>query len=139
MVKFTSPPDREYYNHLVWELVHQVPEGKVTTYGFIASLIPPPAGMEPRDYQAWGARWVGGAMAACPASVPWQRVISAQGKISLRPGSGGNRQRELLEAEGILFDERGKIDLTVYGWQGPGEAWLRTHGLISQDAVMGEK
>jgi len=102
MAKFTSPPDREYFNHLVWGIVNQVPEGKVTTYGFVAGLIPPPPGMEPSDYRAWGARWVGGAMAACPAGVPWQRVISAQGKISLRPGSGGTRQRDMLEAEAFF-------------------------------------
>jgi len=137
MAKFTSPPDREYFNHLVWGIVNQVPEGKVTTYGFVAGLIPPPPGMEPSDYRAWGARWVGGAMAACPAGVPWQRVISAQGKISLRPGSGGTRQREMLEAEGILFDERGKINLATYGWNGPGEEWLRAHGLIAQDDMTG--
>ena len=126
-MKYTSPPDREYYNHLVWELVRRVPAGKVTTYGFIAGLIPPPGGMDPKDYQAWGARWVGGAMAACPTGVPWQRVIGAQGKISLKPGSGGTRQRELLEAEGVVFDERDKVDMAVYSWEGPGEGWLRTN------------
>ena len=139
MVKFTSPPDREYFNHLVWDLVRQVPEGKVTTYGFIAGLIPPPAGMDPRDYRAWGARWVGGAMAACPAGVPWQRVISAQGKISLKPGSGGARQRELLETEGIQFDERDKINLAVYGWKGPGDGGRDEQGFFHLEAVTGEK
>jgi methylated-DNA-protein-cysteine methyltransferase-like protein len=80
-----------------------------------------------REYEAFGPRWVGGAMAACPPDVPWQRVINAQGKISLRRGA--EQQRELLEAEGVTFDARERIDLKFYGWSGPDEAWLKAHGL----------
>jgi methylated-DNA-protein-cysteine methyltransferase-like protein len=98
----------------VWDIVRQIPNGQVSTYGQIAALIPPPQGVSEKDYQAWGARWVGGAMAACPDGVPWQRVINAQGKISLRPGGGHERQRQLLEAEGVLFDAREKIDLSRF-------------------------
>ncbi|MDO9349360.1 MAG: MGMT family protein [Anaerolineales bacterium] len=72
---------------MVWDIVRQIPAGKVATYGQIAALIPPPGGMPLPDYLAFEARWVGGAMAACPPDVPWQRVINAQGKISLRPGA----------------------------------------------------
>jgi len=133
-MKYTSPPDPERYKRTVWEIVRQIPAGRVTTYGYIASLIPPPPGVDGGDYRSWGARWVGGAMAACPADLPWQRVINAQGKISLRPGGGGARQQELLEEEGVLFDDRQRVDLSQYRWDGPGEAWLREHGLVvSQD------
>ncbi len=72
-----------------------------------------------RDYEAWSARWVGGAMAACPDDVPWHRVINSQGKISLRRGVGYMRQRELLEAEGVIFDQRERVDLDRYEWFGP--------------------
>ncbi len=102
----------------VWQLASQIPRGRVATYGQLAQLIPCPAGVEPDDYQALGARWVGTAMAACPGNVPWQRVINAQGKISQRPGA--ERQRHLLENEGILF-VKDRIDLKVYQWRGPGE------------------
>jgi methylated-DNA-protein-cysteine methyltransferase-like protein len=44
--------------------------------------------------------------------VPWQRIINARGEISTH----GNRQRELLEAEGVQFDSFGRIDLQQYGW-----------------------
>ena len=44
--------------------------------------------------------------------VPWQRVINARGGIS----TYGGEQRRLLEAEGILFDEQGLVDLTRWGW-----------------------
>lgn len=118
-MKFTSPPDPKLYNAQVWEIVQKIPLGKVATYGQIASLVAAPAGMAHQDYKAWGARWVGGAMAACPPGVPWQRVINAQGKISLPARSGGLRQRELLESEGIIFDERDRINLKKYSWEGP--------------------
>ena len=117
--RFTSPPDPRAYNAAVWGIVRQIPPGMVCTYGRVAALVPLPVGMDPKDYAAFGPRWVGGAMAASPEGMPWQRVVNAQGKISLRPGQGSNKQRELLEAEGVEFDSRDRIDLDVYGWEGP--------------------
>ena len=109
---FTSPPNPAEFRARVWELTKQIPPGNVATYGQIAAWIGPPAGVSEQDYRAFGARWVGGAMAACPDGVPWQRVINAQGKISLRKGDGGQLQRSLLEAEGVTFNEREKVDLS---------------------------
>lgn len=117
--QFTPPPDRMAYFELVWELVRQIPPGKVSTYGRIAAFTPPPKGMSIRAYEVRGARMVGGAMAACPADVPWQRVINSQGKVSLRQGGGGEAQREILESEGIPFNDKDRIDLKVYLWDGP--------------------
>lgn len=138
MVRFSSPPARDEFNRKVWDVVRQVPAGKVTTYGFIAELIPPPAGMEVSDYRAWGARWVGGAMAACPADVPWQRVVNAQGKISLRPGGGGQEQHDLLEAEGVEFSSAERIDLKKYAWEGPDETWQQGTLPLTQEDAAGE-
>jgi methylated-DNA-protein-cysteine methyltransferase-like protein len=111
---FTSPPDPIIFNNQVWEIVRQVPPGKVTTYGQIAKMIPPPGLMPQHSYDAFGPRWVGSAMAKCPDDVPWQRVINAKGEISLRPGA--QEQRRLLEEEGVEFDERGRVDLDRFGW-----------------------
>ncbi len=119
MPQFTSPPDPEAFNIRVWELVRKVPNGKVATYGQIALMLPPPAGVDFESYRAFSPRWVGGAMAACPDDVPWQRVINSQGKISERPGS--QKQRLLLEQEGIVF-VKDKVDLKKYGWGGMDEA-----------------
>jgi methylated-DNA-protein-cysteine methyltransferase-like protein len=127
MTSIPSLPDLEHFNSQMWEIVRQIPPGKVATYGQIAALIPPPPGLPPEEYERYRARWAGAAMALSPADVPWQRVINAQGKIS--PRKGAERQRELLEAEGIVFDSRGRIDLQRYAWRGPNEAWLRAHGL----------
>ena len=88
----------------------QVPRGKVTTYGDVAQLVG----------QGCDARLVGYAMANCPDDVPWQRVINSQGKISLQ-GDAAEKQRMRLEAEGIEFDARGKIDLKHFRWAGPND------------------
>ncbi len=113
----TSPPNQQAFYEQVWSLVRQVPRGKVITYGQVAHLLPPPEEVDLETYQALGPRWVGSAMAACPSDVPWQRVINSQGKISDR--SGAQRQRQLLEQEGIVF-VKDKVALKVYQWRGPG-------------------
>ncbi|MBN2119372.1 MAG: MGMT family protein [Anaerolineales bacterium] len=117
-MRFSSPPNQQAYYEQVWQLVRQIPRGRVATYGQIALMIPPPVGVEFDSYKAFSPRWVGGAMAACPDDVPWQRVINSQGRISARPGAA--RQRELLEEEGVEF-VKDKIDLKKYGWKGLGE------------------
>lgn len=89
-------------------VVCRIPAGKVCTYGGVARL----AG-------GCTALMVGYAMAGLPrgTSVPWQRVINAQGKISPHGyGYGSLQQRILLEEEGVLFDERGVIDMDRFGW-----------------------
>jgi methylated-DNA-protein-cysteine methyltransferase-like protein len=129
MVRFTSPPNSQVFNALVWEIVRQIPPGQVTSYGQIAAMIPPPQGMDPKSYDAFAARWVGGAMAVCPEGIPWQRVINAQGKLSLR--AGVEEQRQLLEEEGVTFNEKGRVDFRKFGWSGPTREWLSQHGLYS--------
>ncbi len=126
------PPDvRDPFFETVWKIVRQIPAGKVSTYGQVAGFIPCPAGVTPQDFAANRARWVGNAMAASPQGVPWQRVINAQGKISIRKGA--ETQRALLEAEGVVFDARERVDLARFGWEGPSSEWLRENGLIAPD------
>ena len=115
MSPFTSPPDPIIFNHQVWDLVRQIPRGKVASYGQVARMIPPPEGVNPKSYLSLGPRWVGSAMAKCPDDVPWQRVINSKGEISLRPGA--EEQRHLLEAEGVEFDTRGRVDMVRFGWE----------------------
>src|SRR3989304_9733997 len=97
----------------IYQVVRQVPRGQVPTYGDVAAIVG----------QGCDARIAGYAMANCPDDVLWQRVINAQGKISLRSGDGSAKQRMRLEAEGVVFDQRGKIDLDRYRWAGPGAEW----------------
>jgi methylated-DNA-protein-cysteine methyltransferase-like protein len=127
------PPDPAGFNALVWEIVRQIPAGCVSTYGQIASMIPPPDGVDPLYYNHVAARWVGQAMNAVPpkSDVPWQRVINSQGTISLPKGStGADEQRALLEMEGVVFDKQGRVDFESVGWDGPAQAWLHEHRLL---------
>ncbi|MBI3162896.1 MAG: MGMT family protein [Chloroflexi bacterium] len=119
MPSFASPPNQQAYYEQVWNIVRLIPFGKVATYGQIAKMIPPPVGVEIETYVAFSPRWVGGAMANCPDDVPWQRVINSKGEVSQRGGDGANRQRILLEGEGVVFDEKNRVPLKKYGWQGP--------------------
>jgi methylated-DNA-protein-cysteine methyltransferase-like protein len=95
----------------IYDVVKQVPRGRVATYGQIAQIVG----------EGGDARTVGYAMASTPEGqdIPWQRIVNREGKISL-PGQGGEIQRMRLEAEGIAFDARGRIDMQRFGWQGPG-------------------
>ncbi len=117
--RYASAANQAAYYEQVWDLVRQIPVGKVSTYGRIAAYLSPPEGMTERAYRVRGARLVGGAMAGCPADVPWQRVINSQGRVSLRKGGGGEEQRFLLESEGVIFDDKERVDLSVFAWEGP--------------------
>ena len=122
------------FSETVWLIVKQIPEGVVSSYGQIATMIPPSPEVTPDEYKRLSPRWVGTAMRNIPAGqdIPWQRVINSQGKISL-PGATGAKQRSLLEAEGVEFDEKGKVDLAKFGWQGPDDAWLEEYNLLPPD------
>ena len=117
---FSSPPNQSQFYEQVWALARQIPAGKVASYGMLAAWIPLPANVSPEEYRARAPRWVGGAMARCPADVPWQRVVNSQGKISLPRGGPYERQLGLLQEEGIVFGPSGKIDMARFGWEGPG-------------------
>ena len=93
----------------IYAVVRRIPRGRVMTYGQVAVY----AGLPGH------ARQVGYALHALDDdTVPWHRVINAQGRVSPRstPGWEGF-QRQLLEAEGVTFNERGAIDLRRYRWE----------------------
>jgi methylated-DNA-protein-cysteine methyltransferase related protein len=106
----------EFYQK-VWVIVREIPFGKVTTYGRIASMISPPSTISSRAYFVQAPRWVGTALSKCPEDVPWHRVINSKGEISYKKGGSYILQKEHLLQEGIQFDALGKIDLKSYGWQ----------------------
>jgi len=101
----------------IYAMGRRIPPGRVTTYGRVAELV-----------GGCTARMVGYAMAALKhgtaPDVPWQRVINAQGKISIHgDGIGNAMQRTLLEEEGVVFSPQGVVDFTIYGWLGPDEPY----------------
>jgi methylated-DNA-protein-cysteine methyltransferase-like protein len=95
----------------VYRLVCQIPAGKVASYGMIARMLGHPH----------AARTVGWALHSLPegSDVPWHRVINSQGRVSTGgEGQADNLQRVLLEAEGVRFDEHGKVDGDRFSWAG---------------------
>ncbi|HJP05893.1 MAG TPA: MGMT family protein [Arenicellales bacterium] len=103
----------------IYRLVQAVPAGQVATYGQIGQL----AGC--------GARQVGYAMAAVKSpDIPWHRVINSRGAVSVRAdGAVDAGQRCRLEEEGVIFDLRGRADLSVFQWHGPDGGWWLESGL----------
>jgi methylated-DNA-protein-cysteine methyltransferase related protein len=99
--------------HKIYDVVRQIPIGKVATYGQIADL----AGLYGK------ARLVGYALfqVELASDIPWQRVVNAKGEISYSTArSGGDYlQKNLLEQEGITFKANGAIDLKLYRWDAP--------------------
>lgn len=91
------------FRQKVYAVVKKVPKGKVTTYGDVAGALG----------SRRIARQVGFALAALDDdsdSVPWQRVINASGRISLRGDAvRGTAQQRALEREGIRFDDSGRV------------------------------
>ena len=92
----------------ILDVVKQIPEGKVATYGQIATI----AGTQ-------NPRLVGFALATLKEStdIPWFRVINSKGKISFSEQSNGFKiQYSLLQNEGIIFDAKNRINFKLYGW-----------------------
>jgi methylated-DNA-protein-cysteine methyltransferase-like protein len=104
-----SPASTSYER--IYAAVRKIPHGRVTTYGTIARL----AGLERQ------ARLVGYALSALRdgTTLPWHRVINAQGRLSLeRAGRGsGLTQRMRLQREGVVVDAAGRVSLARFGWK----------------------
>lgn len=95
----------------IYEVVRQIPAGKVATYGQIAALAGNPH---------W-SQVVGYALHSNPdpEHIPCFRVVNRFGEVSSAFAfGGGNRQRELLEAEGIGFLPDGRVDMARFWWDG---------------------
>jgi methylated-DNA-protein-cysteine methyltransferase-like protein len=93
----------------VYQLVKQIPRGRVLTYGALARALRLPG----------GARTAGRAMSATPRAkgIPWHRVLGANGKILIREPYA-SLQKKLLESEGIAVVES-RINLKKHLWTPP--------------------
>lgn len=93
----------------IYESVGKIPKGTVATYGHIAMLAGNPK----------AARAVGNALHKnpMPGIIPCHRVVNAVGRLSPAFAFGGeDKQRELLEKEGVTFLENGYVDLKNCLW-----------------------
>jgi len=113
----TLSDPQTFYTH-VWNIVARIPRGKVASYGQIAKMLRPPAGVDTETFAEFGALWVSNAIAASPNEIPWQRVVNSKGEITERDGLEAKRHKLLLEDEGVFFNPRGRIDMKKNGWSG---------------------
>jgi methylated-DNA-protein-cysteine methyltransferase-like protein len=94
----------------IYDVVRAIPRGKVATYGQVAEL----AGL------ARGHRIVARAMRSCPRGLPWQRVVgkkdARRAQVAIQDPEHAQKQRKLLEREGVAFDDGGFIVLRKSGW-----------------------
>ena len=94
----------------IYATVKRIPRGRVANYGQVAEL----AGMPGQ------ARQVGYALAALPDDrpVPWHRVINAQGELSSHSDPTLEAiQRQLLEREGVVFDQDSRVSFSRFRWR----------------------
>ncbi len=93
----------------IYEVVKQIPRGKVATYGQVAALA---------GNRRW-ARVVGYALHVNPdpEQIPCYRVVNREGRLSEAFVFGGiNQQKLLLEADGISVED-GAVNLEKYQWK----------------------
>lgn len=103
----------EEYTRKVLDVILNIPKGRVLTYGGAAALAGNPK----------GARQVSRILHSMSRNynLPWHRVINSRGRISLPRKEEQDLQRDLLESEGVIFDEKGSVDLNIFLYQ-PGHS-----------------
>jgi methylated-DNA-protein-cysteine methyltransferase-like protein len=95
------------YRERVFQIVRRIPSGRVMTYGQLAEILG----------EGYTARTVGFVMHSADESVPWQRVINAQGACSTgRVIVPPDLQQRMLVSEGVEFNAKGRCDLSRYRW-----------------------
>jgi methylated-DNA-protein-cysteine methyltransferase-like protein len=91
----------------VYELVAQIPQGRVMTYGQLAALCG----------AAWAAWEVGQIAHTGPTDLPWQRVVNKQGGLAAGwPGGGREAHAALLRADGIEVSDGFTVDVGKLLW-----------------------
>lgn len=87
-------------------IIQSIPEGSVMTYGGIARAAGSPraARQVVRILHSMSRKY----------KLPWHRVINAKGMISLTEDESASLQQLYLTGEGVIFDERGVVDLERY-------------------------
>ena len=103
---------RQDFKTRVIQIISAIPQGRVTTYGTVATLAGSPRAARQIGYilHAQGEK----------NQLPWQRVINVKGYVSIRGQeiNAKNLQKTLLEQEGVEVSPQFMIDLDEYGWWG---------------------
>ncbi len=97
------------FKNAVYQIVGQIPIGKVMSYGQVAVL----AGA------AWAAWEVGQIAHTGPADLPWQRVVNKNGGLARGYPGGMEGHKKALETEGVGVSEDYKVKIEELLWQPP--------------------
>lgn len=94
------------FTEQVIRIIQSIPEGKVMTYGGVARAAGSPRGARQvvRILHSMSKKY----------KLPWHRVINAKGMISLTEDESCSMQKLYLQDEGIIFDEKGVVDLKQF-------------------------
>lgn len=97
------------FTEKVIHIISNIPKGKVLSYGMIATLAGSPRGARQvvRILHTQSKKY----------NLPWHRVVNSKGKISINDPMFYDKQKFLLESEGIIFSRDDKIDFNKYFWQ----------------------
>jgi methylated-DNA-protein-cysteine methyltransferase-like protein len=101
--------DKVNYFDLVYQVVREIPKGRVTSYGAIAHYL----GLKS------GARMVGYAMNAAHTipEIPAQRVVNRQGLLTGKHHfESPTRMQELLESDGVQVENDQVQDFEKIFW-----------------------
>ena len=105
--------DAPSFRERVYELALRIPAGRVMSYGLVARVLG----------AGYDARAIGNVMHATPddgRNIPWHRVINSQGRCSTAGLTvPPDLQQRLLEAEGIVFNDKGHCQIEQYLWTPP--------------------
>ena len=103
----------------VYQVVQRIPAGKVSSYGRIAKMLGKPNAARAVGYALSALKRPESGSEFTSQTVPWQRVVNSQGRISiLHRQDNANRQALLLKAEGVDIDKNLRINLEKFLWEG---------------------
>lgn len=95
------------FRQCVFEIVADIPSGRVMTYGDIAALAGHP----------YAARQVGGLAHFGPTELPWHRVVNRLGDCASGYYGGKEGHKQVLEAEGFQVMDYRIEDFEAKRWQ----------------------
>jgi len=98
---------KTFYQRVI-DIIKNIPEGKIATYGQIATYAGNPRAARQVSFILHSS--------SEKENLPWHRVINSKGSISLKPGHGYELQKQMLKKEGITFKENDCIDLKRFLW-----------------------
>lgn len=96
--------EKEEFKKAVYEIVSQIPESKVLSYGTIATLAGYPG------YHRLVGRTLHGAWQTL--KLPCHRVVNSQGRLV----PGWTEQKNMLADEGVTFRINNNVDMSLHNW-----------------------